>query len=182
MRNISILSILLMFVIVAGCLTQRRSIHQLDKIQRKHPALFSPDTTVVDSSRIDSLLILDSIVVQEESIDTAVVTALADIIETLTIENSRLKVQLITTPSIETDTRTWELSGTCKADTVYQKIKVPVRQVIYQRMPAQPCQVVKGAPWWYYLITAGVTALLTWASIKRKSVAEMVSGLFKGLR
>lgn len=176
------LSIILMLVLAGGCLTHRRAIHKLDRIQDKHPALFAPDSVLVDSTRIDTLTMLDSFIINEETLDTAAVTALADIIENLSIENSRLKVELKTTPSIETNTRTWELSGTCKADTVYQEREVIIKQIIYQRSGGHPCEVVKGAPWWYYLLTALVGSALTFFSLKGRSTLDLLTRLFKSVK
>lgn len=142
------LSILLMLCVLAGCISTRRgAIATLGKIEKKHPDLFSRDTVIVDSSRVDTIAIIDETIIEKATIDTAVVMSLSDILDSLTVENSRLRVTLRTTPNIETNTRTWELSGEAKADTILKVIRVPVREVVYKRFPAAPCQVV-GWPWW----------------------------------
>lgn len=173
------LSILLMLLLALGCMTQRRAIHKLDRVQKKFPGLLASDTTFIDSVQVDSVMVTDSILLREESIDTAVVTSLADIIEDLTVENSRLKVQLKTTPSTETNSRTWELTGTCKDDTVYlQRVQYLNRH--HYRTVTVTKQVVKGAPWWYYLLSAVVGMALTYFSMKGRSIGELMKALLKG--
>jgi len=175
------LSISLILLLALGCNTQRRAINQLERLQDKHPALFSSDTVVVNEIKTDTLTVIEPVFVPEEKIDTAVVTSLTEIIEDLSIENSRLRVQLKTTANIETNSRTWELSGTCKDDTIYQELVRLVNYHHYKVMKPAACEVVKGAPWWYYLISAVLGALLTFLSLKGRSTGELIRGLIKGV-
>lgn len=170
---------MLILCLSAGCLTQRQAVRKMGRVQKKFPALFSPDTVTVDSSRTDTVAVLDTLVIDGERIDTAVVTSLFDILDSLTVENSRLKISLRTTANVETETRTWELSGELKMDTIVQVKYVPVRQVVYKTMPAAPCEVVKGAPWWYYALFAIAGGAFTYLGLKREGIGQMVKGFLK---
>lgn len=173
------ISMLLALVFVVGCSGQRRATRQIERIQKKHPALFSRDTVTVDSFAVDTLKILDTLVIDGTSIDTAVVTSLADILDSLTVENSQLKIELKTTANIETNTRTWELTGEVKNDTIIQLREVVRKQIIYKTMPAEPCTVVKGAPWWYYVLFSLGGAFFTYLGLKREGIGEVVKGFLK---
>lgn len=146
--------------LAVGCNTQRRAVRQLAKIQAEHPALFSPDTVVVDSTQWVTVRLMDTLVVDGSEYDTAVVTSLAEILENLTLENDRMKVELRTTASMETGTRTWELLGEVKTDTVARVVERPVRYVVYKTMPAAPCQVVGGLPLWVAVVVGIIGAVL----------------------
>jgi len=161
-------------------MTQRRAVNKMGKIQSKYPALFTRDTVTVDSSRVDSVVILDTIIVPGSRLETSAITALGELLDSLTVENATLKVKLKTTSNKETNTTTWELTGEAKQDTVYRTVKVPVRQVVYKRVPAAPCEVVKGAPWWYYALFALGGAFFTFLGLKREGVAGLVKGFLKG--
>lgn len=177
MKKLSFFLILLATAL--GCMTQRRAVSQLGKIQKKHPDLFTRDTVTIDSFIADTIALHDTTIIDNEYIDTAVVTSLTEIIEDLTVENARLKIQLRTTTSIETNTRTWELTGTSKPDTIIKIKEVPIRAVIFKTVPGQPCQVVQGAPWWYYILFALGGALFTYLGLKKDGLAEVVKGFLK---
>lgn len=160
--------ILLGMALTAGCLTQRRAVRQLANIQAKHPALFSPDTVIVDSTHWVTLHLIDTLVLGGSKYDTAVVTSLVEVLEKLPLENERMKIELRTTANMETNKRTWELSGEVKADTILRVVERPVKYVVYKTMPAAPCQVVGGLPWWVGVIIGVVGVFISKRFLKSR--------------
>ena len=158
MRSLAIILLAGAALLWSSCrMPERAALRKMERLQQKHPGLFA-DTS---SAMVDSIVhieldtILDTFIIEGEQLDTSVVTALSGVLENLTLENSLLKVELRSKGNIETNTRTWTLSGEVKTDTVIHVRIVTNKQILVKQKRPPPCEVVSrdGAPWWYWLLS-----------------------------
>lgn len=174
--------LLILFFIASGlgCMTQRRATKKMVQIKNRYPELFSADTVHRYRTESDTIKVLDSIVIDRATIDTAIVTTLTEVLEDVTVENARLRVALRSTSNIETNTRTWEITGEAKPDTIYQLREKIIKHTHYKIIkPATPCEVTPGAPWWYYALFAIGGAFFTYLGFKKEGILKAAGAFMR---
>lgn len=181
MRHILLVVCLFLVMLALGCNSQRRAITKIERLQKKHPELFTRDSLNVTTDTVYRELIR-RVFVNGEEIDTTFVTVLSSLIDTFEVEKGRLKAKVRILESREMNTRTVEVYIRSRPDTIRDTIRVP--EVLIRETPVPtPCEVVKpgGWPWWWMIVSALIAGVLTyffgpkvatWARTVRKDIEQ----------
>jgi hypothetical protein len=134
-------------VMLAGCSPQQR----LQSLVKRHPELVQTDTVRT----------VATVIVPADTVFRPVLVRIGD---TVRVENERQVVRIVRVPTgspCDTAAIAADVTGIIKADTVFQRIEIPVERLV-------PCPEGEKVASWWRVVAIVLALVLGWAIYTKK--------------